>query len=147
MMSEKTLQLLLSLIGISLVGGAGFLIYKKIEKSRQNSTYNNSEQQGDPCYFVDYFDKALNPSGVFNIGSWNGTNDELLLATARAIPSQSCYNKTQECYRKRFGTTLNEAVKSDLRQYGEDETFLEFRKIIENLPKNSPNCYPLHEIT
>lgn len=116
-----------AVVGYSLLGllAAGTLVFAAsyyLRKKKKNKVQQGAIEEGNPATYATLFKMAFDNDNVLG---W-GTNEELVMQTARDIPSKKLYDKVQSAYATLYKSQLNADLQSELSS----EEYLQVMKII-----------------
>lgn len=111
-----------SLLGLLAAGTLVFAVAHFMRKQKQNKVQQGALEEGNPATFATLFKMAFDND---NILGW-GTNEELVMQTAKEIPSKKLYDKIQSAYATLYKSQLNADLKSELSS----EEYIQVMKII-----------------
>lgn len=116
-----------------LLGGGGFLAVRSLVRAiRERSAENDSSMDGRPAYWAGQLIAAFNPSGW---STPDGTDEELVFATLRAIPTKAMWAKVQKAYRDLTnGHSLDQDLRDELTSIWGNSDYMTALQILNQKP-------------
>ena len=115
-----------------LLGGGGYLAVQHVVRIiRERSSENDSSIDGRPAYWAGQLLAAFSPSGT----SYDGTDEDLVFETLRAVPTKSMWAKVQTAYRNLTrGGSLDADLRNELTSWLGSDDYQTALQILNSKP-------------